>query len=99
MRELLILLSLRVTNRLIPSSGPERRLTHCWVLKQGRPVLSGRIQSHWSGRVSVSLLMLAPDIPSCVERCCVPLMSDAKTLGMLGSLGDGESSGNHGIVL
>ena len=29
----------------------------------------------------------------CWNRCCVPLISDPKILGMLGHLGSGESSG------
>ena len=34
----------------------------------------------------------------CWSRCCVPLTSDPKILGVLRHLGRGESSGDHGTV-
>jgi hypothetical protein len=41
----------------------------------------------------------APAVPRhlqfCWNRCCIPLTSDPKMLGMLGHLWGGESSGDH----
>ena len=45
------------------------------------------------------MLQLAPGTPGSVEKkCCVPLTSDPKILGVLGNLWGGESSGDLGIV-
>ena len=68
-----------------------------WIQNQGRPALTGRkALVRWGSCVP------APAGPRhswwCWNRCCVPLTSDPKILGMLGHLLSGESSGDHGTV-
>ena len=61
-------------------------------------VLTGTNPSHWLDGFPVSLSLLAQGRSWSFWIRCVPLTSDHKVLGVLGSLQHGESSRDHEFV-
>ena len=70
------------------------------VQNQGRPVQTRR-------NLSCLLVRQGSCVPApagprhsqlCWDRCCIPVTSEPKILGVLGHLGCGESSGHCGLV-